>query len=796
MHRNFFAVILSLPMFAFAVGGTLQGSGTEAAPWEVADYDDLKAVGFSPYTMSGHYRLVADIDASASRTEESTGSEGVEKGFKPIGLDFPEGTDENLTHGRTELEKFSGTFNGAGHVVKDLYIFNRSESSAGFFAILDSSARVDSLSFENYSFGGVYSGGIAAENHGFINEVHIVADTMAFASNAGALVNVNYGSISNSSFKGVLAGANVAGCAYENLGTISGMDVEVLNSKESKLLVMFGGIAFTNKGTIQESRSSGAVAGDANVAGIASLNYGVVEKCSSSVDIYSFAKAGSSPANMKEARAFGGVVAVDSGKIQNSHYSGNIYVSGNYAGGVVGVAMGEITECTASGTVEANAVSGGFAAVNYGKISNSSATGKVVSSAQSSGFVSENYGAITGSYAEGDVHLTASDGAGFVSVNKEKGSIDSCYATGNVYGSSAVMGGFAASNNGKISNSYAKGNVMGATSVGGFVGRVDGGSIENSYATGYVKGEIQVAGFAGAVNAGKIDKCYSTGDVIGANVNSAGFAGIVSDGRISNSFSLGNVYAEGHYFDILGSFVGANGETSFVENSFSTGYVVSDCATSDKVCALNNLNNVSGYYWNISNCTALDSADYGIGLTTEQMKKAASFDKFDFDDVWNLGDGAGFPTLKDVVYDSTHKDTAGFFGGSAERFDPKKHGYVVDNPDDGSKNDGSKNDGSKDDSDKRFVKGNLPKEVAASASLAARYEAGLLHVNFALPVSGKVELRMFDARGHEVRFTRRGTFAAGAHKLAMDASAIPAGHYISVLKLNGRVAARSRFVKK
>ena len=55
------SLLFLVPVASFAVGGNMAGSGTKADPWQVADYEDLKKVGISPYTMNGHYRLVANL---------------------------------------------------------------------------------------------------------------------------------------------------------------------------------------------------------------------------------------------------------------------------------------------------------------------------------------------------------------------------------------------------------------------------------------------------------------------------------------------------------------------------------------------------------------------------------------------------------------------------------------------------------------------------------------------------------------------------------------------------------------
>ena len=109
INRIPFCFGLLFAAFCFATNGNMAGDGTADNPWQVADYEDLKAVGVGSYSMNGHYVLVADIDASASRGEKNdTDSTG---GFQPIGVAY---------YG-TPQSSFGGVFDGANHTISHLY---------------------------------------------------------------------------------------------------------------------------------------------------------------------------------------------------------------------------------------------------------------------------------------------------------------------------------------------------------------------------------------------------------------------------------------------------------------------------------------------------------------------------------------------------------------------------------------------------------------------------------------------------------------------------------------------------
>ncbi len=765
-------LLFLVPAVSFATSGNMAGSGTKADPWQVADYEDLKKVGVSPYTMNGHYRLVADIDASVSKTETFPEENTSIKGFKPIGMFLPSVVAAMDSAEKKWSMPFSGTFNGAGHKISNLMIYNFIEPTTGFFSQLDSTARLDSLTLKSYYFKGIYSGGVAGINRGTINEVHVDTDTLDFVNSAGGFVSENYGTITNSSFSGTLMGAYVGGIAYDNFGTISKCNVVLKNGDFSRKPTMFGGIANNNKGTISDCKASGEIYAAVNIGGIASVNTGKVERCSSSVDIYGAGSSQLPGNNLNNVYALGGLIAVDSGKVYNSHATGNITATGSNVGGFVGVSFGEISGCSASGKMKVLAYSGAFVGINCGKIDSSFATGKMVGSAYLGGFASYNHGEIRNSYATGDVDASASSGGGFVARNETSGVVENCYATGNV-NSYVYAGGFVSENTGKISKSHSVGHIQGSTNLGGFVGKLERGSIELSYATGSVYGEIAVAGFAGIISNSTVDQCYATGDVLEAHIEGAGFASAVSKSTVSNSFSTGNAYSVEENYHQASSFIAVNDTSSKVKNSFSVGSVSNPTKNVNKVCATDMINGVDGYYWNVSNCSVIDTANYGIALTSEQMKSRDSFSKFDFDKIWSLEAGASFPTLKNVSFVAEKKDSTGFFGVDPERYVPS------DNPPD----------------PRIGVKPSSPSVARLIVPFSCRYEQGSMHVSFATMQNGTVDVRILDLKGREVgRYSN--VHDAGMHDVRFDASRMGKGRYLAVLRIDGKIIGKASFIKK
>ena len=132
------------------------------------------------------------------------------------------------------------------------------------------------------------------------------------------------------------------------------------------------------------------------------------------------------------------------------------------------------------------------------------------------GLVGSNSGTINACYATGDVTASEVPVGGLVGSNI--GAISACYATGDVVGGASVspvlgIGGLVGNNfaSGTISACYATGNAGGGNVSGGLVGESHG-TISACYATGNVGGEGVSGGLVG-LSLGAISACYARGDV-------------------------------------------------------------------------------------------------------------------------------------------------------------------------------------------------------------------------------------------------------------------------------------------
>ena len=190
-HTQLFALLLST--FVFATNGTMSGSGTSSDPFLIADYADLEAIGTGLYVLSAVYRLSADIDASASANENSNA------GFVPIG------------NGATN---FTGTFHGAGHVIKHLTINRPSTEYVGLFGYTSGST-IDSVGLINNTISGQTSvGGISGYNSGGISFCYNTGSVNSATTRVGGISGQNYkGAISQCSIPAIYQARTILSAA-------------------------------------------------------------------------------------------------------------------------------------------------------------------------------------------------------------------------------------------------------------------------------------------------------------------------------------------------------------------------------------------------------------------------------------------------------------------------------------------------------------------------------------------------------------------------------------------------------
>lgn len=228
------------------------------------------------------------------------------------------------------------------------------------------------------------------------------------------------------------------------------------------------------------------------IAAVGGYNQGLVAHCFASGTV--------------TGRIGAGLVGANAGAILDGHTSVSISVY-DAGAGLVLTNTGTIDGSSADGDVQAGyGNSGGLVALNEGTITNSSASGRISGTTHGAalgGLVGYNFdgAAIRLSHASGDISVGEESEGGGGLVGNGSGEIVQSFATGNVSGNSASLGGLAGVG-GKMIQSYATGTVSGkggefsGAYSGGLAGYADA-EVDEVYSTGHVAGGWYVGGLVG-----------------------------------------------------------------------------------------------------------------------------------------------------------------------------------------------------------------------------------------------------------------------------------------------------------
>ena len=267
------------------IAGTL---GCDPGPdyLRIWNWHDLYAIRDN---LGGHYVLMNDLDsASPGYTELASPTANQGRGWQPIG---------------TSDDRFTGSFDGQGYEIRDLFIDRPDESMVGLFGAVD-------------------EGGV-------IQNVGVVNATVTGEWAVGGLLGGNWGTVSNSYSTGSVSGDDCVG------GLVGGDAGGVSNSYSTASVTGLwdvGGLVGCNdpRGTVSNSYSTGSVSGEWAVGGLLGGNWGGAVSNSYSTG------------SVNGDDYVGGLVGDNQGIVSNSYSTGS--VSGEWAvGGLVGYNQGTVS---------------------------------------------------------------------------------------------------------------------------------------------------------------------------------------------------------------------------------------------------------------------------------------------------------------------------------------------------------------------------------------------------------------------------------------------------------------------
>ncbi len=304
------------------------------AALEIQDWYDLDGVRDD---LAGSYLLMNDLDSvTVGYMELASNAANDGMGWEPIG---------------TYADGFTGSFNGQGYEIRDLFISRPDQDYVGLFARISWTHPMD--------------------NVGVMENVGVVSANVTGHSRVGALVGDNSGIVNNSySTNGITSGWTYVG----------------------------GLVGYDDGGYVSDCRSAGNVSGFRYVGGLVggmtgtrAVRVGTVMNCYCTSTVTGFTRTGGLVASIvadgnvinsyfagsvNGTRWVAGLVAENvGGNVSNSYSAGDVTgrdYSG-YVGGVVGVNLGgSISNCYSSSPVNGETPVGGLVGDNSDGTVNSS----------------------------------------------------------------------------------------------------------------------------------------------------------------------------------------------------------------------------------------------------------------------------------------------------------------------------------------------------------------------------------------------------------------------------------------
>ncbi|MGA8849255.1 MAG: GLUG motif-containing protein [Dehalococcoidia bacterium] len=305
---------------------------------EIRTWYDLNAVSNN---LAGNHTLMNDIDSTTPGYEElasPTANGG--KGWQPIG---------------TSVYLFTGTFDGQGYEIRDLFINRPDEGDAGLFGLVGKEGVIKNIGVVNVTaIGEDGVGGLVGGNRGIVINSYSTGNVTGYKYVGGLVGENQYASTVSDSY----SSANVNG--DEDIG---------------------GLVGYNYYGTVGNSHSSGSVTGYSAVGGLVGEN-----------QYYSAVSDSYSSANVNGHEYVGGLVGEDKySTVSNSYCSGSVigYLA---VGGLVGrnLLISTVSDSYSSANVNGGQYVGGLVGQNWGTVSNSYCSGSVTGGSPVGGLVGAN----------------------------------------------------------------------------------------------------------------------------------------------------------------------------------------------------------------------------------------------------------------------------------------------------------------------------------------------------------------------------------------------------------------------
>ncbi|MBI9038308.1 MAG: T9SS type A sorting domain-containing protein [Bacteroidales bacterium] len=328
------SLLIALTMSTSLIAQTYSGgSGTSENPFQIANKADLKYLSEHSTEWGKYFKQTANIAFDDADFEDGGDFYNSGYGFIPIG---------------NSTTNFTGSYDGDGYSIDNLYINRTSNDYIGFFGYLYN-ADIDNINLNAIDISGyMQTGGLAGSiDYGTIDDC-FVSGSVSGANNSGGIAgDIRFRAVFNNCSTDV----NVSGTV-----SVGGFAGRLYNDNDID----------DNKPLITNSYATGnAIASDRNAGGFVGWTAGLISQC------YATGNATCTNDTKSRVGGFAGAVALydgSTGKIDNCYSLGDVIKLGtnnltlNGIGGFVGIYYGSasITNCYSIGNVSPKGYYGGF----------------------------------------------------------------------------------------------------------------------------------------------------------------------------------------------------------------------------------------------------------------------------------------------------------------------------------------------------------------------------------------------------------------------------------------------------
>jgi hypothetical protein len=251
---------VSIFFITVALIGGMVGCGSPSQNLEIRTWYDLDAVRNN---LGGNHTLMNDLDSTTLGYEELAGPTANKgKGWQPIGV------------GGMPWGMFTGTFDGHGYEVCDLFINRADENRVGLFSYAYRLSHIQNIGVVNITVTGRdWVGSLVGDTGGSISSAYSTGSVTGeehVGGLAGRIGTMN-NSYSNTSVTANYEVGGLVGSVYET-GTVNNS----YSTGSVTGMMYVGGLVGKNKGTVSTSYFSGKVTGDWDVGGLVGENLDTV----------------------------------------------------------------------------------------------------------------------------------------------------------------------------------------------------------------------------------------------------------------------------------------------------------------------------------------------------------------------------------------------------------------------------------------------------------------------------------------------------------------------------------------